>query len=176
MIIKKYYVKLSLILIAVILSSCNNTECDNYTHSDKNIYPMEVDANLEETEYPIIVNIETVDRFGASLLFENVSERDLSYGVPFELYIWESASCTWNELQMIDRIVFAMPAFSLKSNETATVFRNWLFIYGELTPGLYKIKHEFSYERIFDSYGAPLPRKNFDVYTEFRIEPRSYEK
>ena len=155
----------SLLALNVLLfSSCVASDCEK-------------DANQGIIERPITVQVEMVDEFGISLSFENTaSDRKISYSFSTYLYFWDDNSCSWIELQtLLDNIVVFVGGTDINPNETVNSFHDWTNIYGELKPGLYKIKSEFSYFRVVDSYGASFfpegfANRLFDIYTEFTID------
>lgn len=140
-------------------------------------YLQQIDKNSEESNLPSVSApwTEEVNTFlGAELHFEkysategelefvNLSDRDLQYGEWFD--IQRRVNGEWYSLSyIIDGVAFHQVAYRLPKGETSVNNVNWVWMYGELPFGKYRIVTD-----VID-YRAPGDFDKYYLAEEFEI-------
>ena len=100
----------------------------------------------------------------ATLILENNTDDDYSYGNPYSIEKEEES--IWYELKPIKELFFTLPAYVLKAKESTEIEINWESTYGKLTPGKYRIV-----KGVFREIDVPIEEEDI-VYisAEFTIK------
>ncbi|MBQ2873177.1 MAG: hypothetical protein IJE89_04195 [Bacilli bacterium] len=111
----------------------------------------------------------TLAPIGVTLILKNESNTDYSYGEPY--YIEQEIDGKWSKIQTIHEMVFNLPAWGLESGKSVEISINWVYGYGQLESGKYRIVKE-----IFKSSSSNIDNSvSFNVYAEFEINEENYE-
>ena len=114
----------------------------------------------EDINLKLSIKDNSLSNVGLTMIMENNSNKDLSYGNPYSIEKYENGY--WKSAQMINELAFTLPAFSLKKGEKKDFSINWEYGYGKLK-GRYRIVKSFSYEENDNHI-------SFNKYLEFEIK------
>jgi len=162
----------------LIIAMKDTGEMQSNMHVYEATYLQQIDKNSEGSNLPSVRErwTEEVNTFdGAELLFEkytnisgdlefvNQSDRDLQYGEWFD--IQRRVNGEWYSLSyVIEDLAFHQVAYLLPKGETSVNNVNWVWMYGELPPGNYRIVTE-----VMD-YRAPGDFDKYYLAEEFEIK------
>lgn len=162
----------------LIIAMKDTGEMQSNMHVYEATYLQQIDKNSEGSNLPSVRECwtEEVNTFdGAELLFEkytnisgdlefvNQSDRDLQYGEWFD--IQRRVNGEWYSLSyVIEDLAFHQVAYLLPKGETSVNNVNWVWMYGELPPGNYRIVTE-----VMD-YRAPGDFDKYYLAEEFEIK------
>ncbi|MBR6666327.1 MAG: hypothetical protein IKL22_11515 [Lachnospiraceae bacterium] len=140
----------------LIIAMKDTGEMQSNMHVYEATYLQQIDKNAEGSNLPAVSALwtEEVNTFlGAELHFEKYSategelefvnclDRDLQYGEWFD--IQRRVNGEWYSLSyIIDGLAFHQVAYLLPKGETSVNNVNWVWMYGELVPGEYRIVTE----------------------------------
>ena len=113
----------------------------------------------------------TLTNKSVTLILKNDSKVNYSYGEPY--YIEQEKNGDWQKLETIHDMVFNLPAYQLESGKSVEISINWVYGYGYLESGKYRIV-----KQIFEKTDSELHNSNivsFNVYAEFEINEENYE-
>ena len=113
----------------------------------------------EDINLNLKIKENTLTNVGLTMIMENFSNRDLSYGNPYSIEKYENGY--WRSALIINEFGFTLPSFGLNNGETKELSINWEHGYGKLV-GKYRIVKKFDYEEN-DNYIF------FNKYLEFEI-------
>ena len=161
----------------LIIAMKDTGEMQSNMHVYEATYLQQLDKNSEESNLPSVSALwtEEVNTFlGAELHFEkysategelefvNLSDRDLQYGEWFD--IQRRVNGEWYSLSyIIDGVAFHQVAYRLPKGETSVKNVNWIWMYGELPAGEYRIVTD-----VID-YRAPGDFDQYYLAEEFEI-------
>ena len=162
----------------LIIAMKDTGEMQSNMHVYEATYLQQIDKNSEGSNLPSVRErwTEEVNTFdGAELLFEkytnisgdlefvNQSDKDLQYGEWFD--IQRRVDGEWYSLSyVIEDLAFHQVAYLLPKGETSVNNVNWVWMYGELPPGEYRIVTE-----VMD-YRAPGDFDKYYLAEEFEIK------
>ena len=101
----------------------------------------------------------TLSNKGLTMIAKNLSDKDLEYGNPYTIEKYENGY--WQSVETKNDIIFTLPAYGLKKNQSVEIKIDWEYGYGKLK-GKYRIVKSFSYKEK-DKYIS------FYKYLEFEI-------
>lgn len=135
------------------------TSCDDY--KEKNSIGNKSDIKISKTN-DVVMSIKdgTLTNTGATLILSNNSDKDFSYGNPYEIEVKKNNE--WHKINV--ELDFTLPAFILLSKETKEIEIDWKYGYGKLAKGTYRIIKGIDYEYEDGKY------KTFNVAVEFNID------
>lgn len=127
----------------------------------------------DKVDQNVILSIKegTLTPIGVTLILKNESNTDYSYGEPY--YIEQEIDGNWQKLETIHDMVFNLQAYQLESGKFVEFSINWVYGYGQLESGKYRIV-----KQIFEKTDSELHNSNivsFNVYAEFEINEENYE-
>ena len=103
----------------------------------------------------------TLTNSSVTLILKNDSKTNYSYSEPY--YIEQKKDNNWQKLETIHDEVFNQPAWGLASGKSVEINISWVYSYGQLESGKYRIVKE-----IFKSSSANINNNvSFNVYAEF---------
>ena len=73
----------------------------------------------------------------ATIIITDTNKNHYQYGEPFRIDIKENGK--WKEVDLIGDAVFNLPAYNVDKNNKLELNQNWEHIYGELSPGEYRL-------------------------------------
>lgn len=110
----------------------------------------------------------TLTNSSVTLILKNDSKTNYSYSEPY--YIEQKKDNNWQKLETIHDEVFNQPAWGLASGKSVEINISWVYSYGQLESGKYRIVKE-----IFKSSSANINNNvSFNVYAEFEINEEDY--
>ena len=101
----------------------------NFVYSDNEM------NNIENVKMEIkegtLTNKET------TIIITDTNENHYQYNEPFRIDIKENGK--WKEVDLIEEAVFNLPVYNVDKNNKLELNQNWEHIYGELSPGEYRL-------------------------------------
>lgn len=135
------------------------TSCDDY--KEKNSIGNKSDIKISKTnDVGMSIKDGTLTNTGATLILSNNSDKDFSYGNPYEIEVKKNNE--WHKINV--ELDFTLPAFILLSKETKEIEIDWKYGYGKLSKGTYRIIKGIDYEYEEGKY------ETFNVAVEFNID------
>lgn len=135
------------------------TSCDDY--KEKNSIGNKSDIKISKTnDVGMSIKDGTLTNTGATLILSNNSDKDFSYGNPYEIEVKKNNE--WHKINA--ELDFTLPAFILLSKETKEIEIDWKYGYGKLAKGTYRIIKGIDYEYEEGKY------ETFNVAVEFNID------
>ena len=125
--------------------------------------------NQADSKVSLTVKEDTIAPIGVTLILKNESNTDYSYGEPY--YIEQEINGIWSKVQTINDLVFNLPAHRLDAGKSVEFSINWVYGYGQLESGKYRIVKEIFKGLISDIDNSV----KFNVYAEFEINEDDYE-
>lgn len=127
----------------------------------------------DKIDQNVILSIKegTLTNKSVTLILKNDSKVNYSYGELY--YIEQEKNGDWQKLETIHDMVFNLPAYQLESGKSVEISINWLYGYGYLESGKYRI-----IKQIYENNDSKLHDSNivsFNVYAEFEINEDDYE-
>ena len=116
----------------------------------------------EDINLKLSIKDNTLTNVGLTMIVDNQSDRDLSYGNPYSIEKYENGY--WKSVPTINDLFFTLPAFDLKKGESKELSINWEYGYGKLQ-GKYRIVKKFSFKEN-DNHTF------FNKYLEFELPIR----
>ena len=134
------------------------TSCADY--KGKNSIGNKSNIKISKTN-DVVMSIKdgTLTNTGATLILSNNSDKDFSYGNPYEIEVKKNNE--WHKINV--ELDFDMPAFPLSARENKEIEINWENGYGKLEKGTYRIIKGIDYEYEEGKY------KSFNIAVEFTI-------
>lgn len=134
-------------------------------------------VTLEEPDWNIRVTLADITATGLTFRITQTGEligQQLFYGQYFDLERWNGSG--WEALEPIEENWgFTLEAFNLPEDTTTDIPINWKWLYGELTPGTYRIGKNVSnvveYKVGVDGIMTPqgVEETNYSYYASFEI-------
>lgn len=135
------------------------TSCDDY--KEKNSIGNKSDIKISKTnDVGMSIKDGTLTNTGATLILSNNSDKDFSYGNPYEIEVKKNNE--WHKINA--ELDFTLPAFILLSKETKEIEIDWKYGFGKLAKGTYRIIKGIDYEYEEGKY------ETFNVAVEFNID------
>lgn len=122
-----------LLIIISILTIFTITGCTNTRIGKKSPYDITNDKVTME------VKEKTLTKSGATIIMQNKTNAEFTYGEPYHLEIKHEDSWHILELEPNNDLFFTMPAYTLKANESVEKEYNWEHGYGKLKKGTYRL-------------------------------------
>jgi len=117
----------------------------------------------------LFIKEDTLAPIGVTLILKNDSKTNYSYEEPY--YIEQEIDGKWSKVKTVHEMGFNQPAWGLESGKSVEISINWLYGYGQLEGGKYRIVKE-----IFKSSSSNIDNSvKFNVYAEFEIDENDYE-
>ena len=117
----------------------------------------EITSNSDVT---LTIKEDSLTNTGVTLLLKNNSEKNYSYGNPYEIEIKQGGK--WHKINV--ELYFTMPSFNLNAGETKEIKLDWENGYGKLGTGTYRIIKSVDYEYEENKY------QTFNIAVEFNID------
>ena len=135
------------------------TSCADY--KEKNSIGNKSNIKISKTN-DVVMSIKdgTLTNTGATLILSNNSDKDFSYGNPYEIEVKKNNE--WHKINV--ELDFTLPAYVLLSKETREIDIDWKYGYGKLAKGTYRIIKGIDYEYEEGKY------ETFNVAVEFNID------
>lgn len=135
-----------LLMCSILLTACNN-------------------ANIED-KWGITLYAEDVTPKGMSLKIEQFGGNPTGTLEHGEKYTIETAvNDEWQPLKTVtgEPLVWHLVAYSVKMNDISEIKINWEYSYGELNPGFYRLKKEFTDVRAPGDYDTETYMVHFTI-------------
>lgn len=118
----------------------------------------------EFADVNIKVKSDSLTNVGATFILTNKSNTETYvYGNPYYLEIKENGN--WHKLETVNELLFTLPAYILKPNESKEIDINWEYGYGKLKEGAYRLVKDVS-----RSGDEPIDESKIKyIYAEFEI-------
>lgn len=139
-------------MFVISLTGCNN----------KNKFEIGDKSEVEITNNDVLLSIKegSLTRKGVTLILTNNSDKNYSYGNPYEIEIKKNGE--WHKINV--ELYFTLPALHLASKESKELEIDWEYGYGKLANGTYRIIKNLNYENEDGTY------ESFNVAVEFTIK------
>ena len=83
------------------------------------------------------IDPDTLTPYGAKLTVRNDSDTDLSFGAAYAIRVFQNNS--WNDIELERLPDWTAELYVVKANAEYTFEIDWTAVYGELSPGKYRI-------------------------------------
>jgi len=161
---KRAFILLS--VICYLLTACNDSSIGVIGGADG---PTSITVSNEGDKWGLTLRAENVTKTGMTIIFEqfggNHSGR-LEYGAAYTLET--TVNNEWQEVKTKTGkpLNWTLVGYSIKMNDITEMKIDWSNSYGELSPGLYRLKKDIMDFRIAGDYDT----KTYEVY--FTIEEK----
>ncbi|MCL2364265.1 MAG: hypothetical protein FWC71_06335 [Defluviitaleaceae bacterium] len=153
---KLLFVAIIIAVIITITACAYETTAYNYANDERSFSEMSVDdeyiidkeTNSEPTGanafegFRLYIPADSVTPTGVRLSMINNTERNISHGTMFHVERYEDG--TWARIPYVNSVAWTLPLLSIQAQATIHSDIGWEFMYGELTPGKYRVVRTFS--------------------------------
>lgn len=150
---KKIITILMCITVIFVITGCKKR--DNQLNIGK-----KSDIKITKGDVTLSIKEGTLTKKGATLILTNNSDKNFSYGEPYEIEVKKDD--VWHKINV--ELSFILPSYSLTANESVEIELDWEEGYGVLPSGTYRIIKDIDYEQTNGNFQI------FTIASEFTIE------
>ena len=125
-----------------------------------------------KTDQNVILSVKegTLTNSSVTLILKNDSKTNYSYSEPY--YIEQKKDNNWQKLDTIHDVGFNQPALELERGKSVEINISWVYDYGQLESGKYRIVKQIFEKTDFELHDSNVV--SFNVYAEFEINEENY--